>query len=253
VRGILNRDDAQVIFVDTPGLHAPRSPLGEYMVQAARRAIPDSDVLCFVVDASAPPGKMDEEIAKAIRRARKPAILVLNKMDIARNADVHLQQYRELGPWDNEVAVSALTTEGLAGLLDEIIIRLPAGPRLFPAEQTTDLSEREHIAELIREKVLLNTSEEVPHGVAIEVEEWAERGERLYIRAVVNVERDGHKGIIIGERGAMLKKIGAAARYEIERALGRQVYLDLWIKVRKNWRQDPSSLRWLGYDVKKLK
>jgi len=253
VRGILNRDDAQVIFVDTPGLHAPRSPLGEYMVQAARRAIPDSDVLCFVVDASAPPGKMDEEIAEAIKRSRKPAILVLNKIDIARKADVYLQQYRELGPWNNEVAVSALTTDGLSTLLDEITIRLPAGPRLFPAEQTTDLSQREQVAELIREKVLLNTSEEVPHGVAIEVEEWTERGERLYIRAVVNVERDGHKGIIIGERGAMLKKIGAAARYEIERALGRQVYLDLWIKVRKNWRQDPSSLRWLGYDVNKLK
>ena len=253
VRGILNRDDAQVIFVDTPGLHAPRSPLGEYMVQAARRAIPDSDVLCFVVDASAPPGKMDEEIAEAIKRSRKPALLVLNKIDIARKADVHLQQYRELGPWDNEVAVSALTTDGLSTLLDEITIRLPAGPRLFPVEQTTDLSEREQIAELIREKVLLNTSEEVPHGVAIEVEEWAERGQRLYIRAVVNVEREGHKKIIIGERGAMLKKIGAAARYEIERVLERQVYLDLWIKVRKNWRQDPSSLRWLGYDVRKLK
>jgi GTP-binding protein Era len=253
VRGILNRDDAQVIFVDTPGLHTPRSSLGEYMVQAARRAIPDSDVLCLVVDASAPPSAQDQQIAQAVLRARKPAILVLNKMDIARKADVHLQAYRDLGPWDTEVAVSASTTEGVAGLLDEIIQRLPEGPRLFPAEQLTDLSEREQVAEVIREKVLLNTAEEVPHGVAIEVEEWAERGERLYIRATVNVEREGHKGIIIGEGGKMLKKIGAAARYEIERALGRPVYLDLWIKVRKNWRQDPSSLRWLGYDVNKLK
>ncbi|MBV9791974.1 MAG: GTPase Era [Chloroflexi bacterium] len=253
VRGILNRDDAQIIFVDTPGLHTPRSGLGEFMVQAARRAIPDSDVLCFVVDSSEPPSALDKQIAEAIKRARKPAILVLNKIDIGRKADVFLQQYRDIGPWEIEVAVSAKTTDGLTTLLEEIVQRLPEGPRLFPAEQITDISEREQAAELVREKVLLNTSEEVPHGVAVEIEEWAERGERLYIRATVNVERDSHKGIIIGENGKMLKKIGAAARYEIERLLGRQVYLDIWIKVRKDWRRDPSSLRWLGYDIKKLK
>jgi GTPase len=253
VRGMLNRDDAQIIFVDTPGLHTPRSQLGEFMVQAARRAIPDSDVLCFVVDASEPPSALDRQIAEVLKRARKPAILVLNKIDVARKADVFLQQYRELGPWEIEVAVSAKTTDGLSTLLEEIVKRLPEGPRLFPAEQVTDISEREQVAELVREKVLLNTSEEVPHGVAVEIEEWAERGERLYIRATVNVERDSHKGIIIGEGGKMLKKIGAAARYEIERVLGRAVYLDIWIKVRKDWRRDPSSLRWLGYDIKKLK
>jgi GTP-binding protein Era len=253
VRGILNRDDAQVIFVDTPGLHTPRSGLGEFMVQAARRAIPDSDVLCLVVDVTEPPSALDREIAEAIKRAHKPTILVLNKVDVARKADIFLQQYRDLGPWDNEVAVSAKTTDGLPTLLEEIVQRLPEGPRLFPAEQITDISEREQVAELIREKVLLNTSEEVPHGVAVEVEEWAERGERLYIRATVNVERETHKGIVIGEGGKMLKKIGAAARYEIERLLRRPIYLDLWVKVRKDWRRDPSSLRWLGYDIKKLK
>ncbi|HEY0605219.1 MAG TPA: GTPase Era [Herpetosiphonaceae bacterium] len=253
VRGILNRDDAQIIFVDTPGLHTPRSGLGEFMVQSARRAIPDSDVLCFVVDSSEPPSALDKQIAEAIKRARKPAILVLNKIDIGRKADVFLQQYRDIGPWEIEVAVSAKTTDGLSTLLEEIVQRLPEGPRLFPAEQITDISEREQVAELVREKVLLNTSEEVPHGVAVEIEEWAERGERLYIRATVNVERDSHKGIIIGESGKMLKKIGAAARYEIERLLGRPVYLDIWIKVRKDWRRDPSRLRWLGYDIKKLK
>lgn len=253
VRGILNRDDAQVIFVDTPGLHTPRSGLGEYMVQAARRAIPDSDVLCFVVDASEPPGALDERIAESLKRAHKPTILVLNKIDVARKADVFLPQYRDLGPWDQEVAVSAKTTDGLSTLLDEIVQRLPEGPRLFPVEQLTDISEREQVAELVREKVLLNTSEEVPHGVAVEIEEWTRRGERLYIRATVNVERDSHKGILIGEGGQMLKKIGAASRYEIERLLKEPVFLDIWIKVRKDWRRDPSSLRWLGYDVKKLK
>jgi GTP-binding protein Era len=253
VRGILNRDDAQIVFVDTPGLHTPRSGLGEFMVQAARRAIPDSDVLCFVVDASEPPSRLDREIAEAVKRPHKPTILVMNKIDVARKADVFLQQYRDLGPWDYELVVSAKTSEGLPTLLEEIVKRLPEGPRLFPTEQITDISEREQVAELIREKVLLNTSEEVPHGVAVEIEEWAERGERLYIRATVNVERDTHKGIVIGEGGKMLKKIGAAARYEVERVLNQPVYLDIWVKVRKDWRRDPSSLRWLGYDVKNLK
>lgn len=253
VRGILNSPDAQIIFVDTPGLHTPKSGLGEYMVQAARRAIPDSDVLCFVVDASEPPGALDKRIALQIQRSHKPTILVLNKVDIARKADVFLQQYRELGPWTQEVAISAKTTDGLAGLLEEITTLLPEGPRLFPPDQLTDLSEREQVAELIREKVLLNTSEEVPHGVAVEIDEWEQRGPRLYIRATINVEREGHKGIVIGDGGQMLKKIGATARYEIERALKQPVYLDLWVKVRKDWRRDPSSLRWLGYDVGRLK
>ncbi len=252
VRGILNRDDAQVVFIDTPGLHRPKSRLGEYMVEAARRALPDADVVCFVIDASEPPRAEDRRIAGMVKRSRKPAILVLNKVDIAKHADIVLQQYRELGPWDSEVAVSAQRSEGLAGLLDEIIARLPQGPRLFPVDQYTDLSEREQVAELIREKVLLNTQQEVPHGVAVEVEEWEQRGERLYIRATVNVEREGHRAIIIGEQGQMLKKIGSAARFEIERLLDTRIYLDLWVKVRKDWRSDPNSLRWLGYDVKKL-
>ncbi len=252
VRGILNGPDAQVVFIDTPGMHQPRSKLGEFMVEAARRAIPDADVVCLIVDASEPPDEGDRRIAQMVKASRKPAILVLNKVDRARHADVVLQQYRDLGPWDSEVAIAAIKGEGIEALLAEIVARLPEGPRLFPADQLSDIPEREHVAELIREKVLLNTEQEVPHGVAIEIEEWEQRGERLYIRATVNVERDSHKGIIIGGNGQMLKKIGAAARYEIERALNRPVFLDLWVKVRKDWRSDPSSLRWLGYDIKRL-
>jgi GTPase len=252
VRGILNRDDAQVVFIDTPGLHQPRSRLGEYMVEAARRSLPDADVVCFVVDATEPPTAQDRRIAELVKASRKPTILVLNKVDIARHADEVLQQYRDLGPWDTEAAVSGKLNAGMETLLERIIERLPEGPRLFPADQATDLGEREQVAELVREKVLLNTQQEVPHGVAVEVEEWEMRGERLYIRATVNVERDSHKGIIIGEGGQMLRKIGAAARYEIERLLGRPIYLDLWVKVRRDWRSDPTSLRWLGYDIKKL-
>jgi GTP-binding protein Era len=252
VRGILNREDAQVVFIDTPGMHQPKSRLGEYMVESARRSIPDADVVCFIVDATEGPTAQDRRIAEIVKHSHKPTILVLNKVDVAHHADAVLEQYRELGPWESETAVSAKLNAGLETLLERIITYLPEGPRLFPADQVTNLSEREQVAELVREKVLLNTQQEVPHGVAVEVEEWEMRGERLYIRATVNVERESHKGIIIGEGGQMLKKIGAAARYEIERLLNRPIYLDLWIKVRRDWRSDPTSLRWLGYDIKKL-
>jgi GTPase len=225
--------------------------------RATLEEMKDADLLLHVVDASDP--GLDEKVAavesilRDLELENVPTILVLNKIDRARKADVFLRQYQELGPWDHEIAVSATTGEGMGTLLEEIVSRLPESPRLFPADEVTDLSEREQVAELVREKVLLNTQEEVPHGVAIEIEEWAQRGQRLYIRATVNVERDTHKAIIIGDGGRMLKKIGSAARFEIERALNQPVFLDLWVKVRKDWRRDPSSLRWLGYDVRNLK
>lgn len=253
VRGILNRPDAQVIFIDTPGIHEPRHKLGSFMVEVARRAIPNADVLCFMVDISEPPSRLDAQIAKIVKSARQPHILVLNKVDATKRADVHLQEYRALGPWDAEIAISATRGEGLDALLEMIIERLSFGPRYYPEDQVSDQSERELIAELIREKVLLNTQEEVPHGVAVEVEEWEEKERILYIRATISVEKRSHKRIIIGAQGTMLKKIGAAARFEIERVLGRQVFLDLWVKVREGWRQNPNDLRWLGYDVKRFK
>ena len=253
VRGILNAPHAQIVFVDTPGIHKPRHKLGNFMVDVARRVIPNADVLCFVVDISEPPTRADREIAQLVLTSRKPHILVLNKVDATREADTHLQAYRELAPWDMEVAVSAKDRLGLETLLQEIEQRLPMGPRLYPDDQLSDMSEREMAAEMIREKVMLNTDEEIPHSIAVEVEEWDDRGKAIYIRANISVEKDSQKGIIIGAGGSMLRKIGAAARYEIERAIERHVFLDLWVKVRENWRQNPNELRWLGYDVKHFK
>ncbi|HEY1012057.1 MAG TPA: GTPase Era [Herpetosiphonaceae bacterium] len=250
VRGILNGPDAQVVFVDTPGIHQPRHRLGSFMVDVAQRAIPNADVICFVVDISEPPNRADREIAALVMASRQPHILVLNKVDATRLADVNLRRFRELGDWQAEVAVSARDRLGLETLLEEIIQRLPVGPRLYPEDQLSDVSERGLIAEMIREKVMLNTEYEIPHSVAVEVEEWEQREKMLYIRANIAVEKTSQKGIIIGAGGAMLKKIGAAARYEIERALRQPIYLDLWVKVRENWRQKPNELRWLGYDVK---
>jgi GTP-binding protein Era len=247
-RGILNLDHAQIIFVDTPGIHDPRTKLGSFMVEQARRSIPDADVVCFVVDISTPPNRIEQRIADLARRSRAPRILVLNKLDQRpRGGASYLEAYRELGPWDMEVAVSALRRKGLETLVEEIVRRLPAGAPLYPEDQITDQSEREHAAELVREQVLRYIEQEVPHGVAVEVEEWEEKEQAVYIRMTIYVEKDSQKGILIGASGAMLKRIGSGARRGIEQTLGRQVYLDLWVKVRPNWRDDSSSLHWLGY------
>jgi GTP-binding protein Era len=247
-RGILNLEEAQIIFVDTPGIHDPRTKLGSFMVEQARRSIPDADVVCFVVDLSAPPNRTEQRIAELARRSRASRILVLNKLDQRPRGGINfLDAYRALGPWDMEVAVSALRRKGLETLVDELVRRLPAGPPLYPVDQITDQSEREHAAELVREQVLRFIEQEVPHGVAVEVEEWEEKGQAVYIRMTIYVEKDSQKGILIGAAGAMLKRIGSGARRGIEETIGRQVYLELWVKVRPNWRDDSSSLHWLGY------
>jgi len=248
MRGILNRPDGQIIFVDTPGIHDPRTKLGSFMVEQARRSIPDADVVCFVVDISTPPNRIEGRIAALAKRTSAKRILVLNKLDQrTREGQEHLEAYRSLGPWDMEVAISALRQKGLETLVDEIVRRLPVGAPLYPQDQLTDQSEREHAAELVREQVLRYTEQEVPHGVAVEVEEWEDKQQAAYIRMTIYVEKESQKGILIGANGAMLKRIGSAARQTIEAALGRTVYLDLWVKARPNWRDDPSSLHWLGY------
>lgn len=248
IRGILTRPDAQIVFVDTPGIHAPRNRLGAYMVKQARRAIPDADVVCMVVDITRPPGSLDERIAALVRKASARRILVLNKIDLrTKRGSDNLQAYRALAPWDMEVAVSALRGHGLDALVDEIVRLLPEGPPLYPEEQVTDLSEREIAAELVREQVLRYTQHEVPHSVAVEIEEWEEKENVTYLRMTILVERETQKAILIGAGGSMLKKIGSGARQAIEAMLERPIYLDLWVKAREHWRDDPSALRWLGY------
>ncbi len=250
LRGILNRNDAQIIFIDTPGIHQPHHRLGQFMVELAQRAISAADVICFMVDISMAPSRLDEQIARQVRRSRQPKILVLNKVDLPPRDGPHLEKYRALGTWDMEVAVAALKGEGLTTLLEEIVQRLPRSQRLYPTDQIADQSEQHLAAELVREKVLHFTEQEVPHAVAVEVEEWEAKEHATYIRMSINVEKDSQKGILIGAGGSMLKRIGSAARQDIERLIGRSVYLDLWVKVRENWRDDPSSLGWLGYRLK---
>jgi len=261
LRGILTRPDAQIIFVDTPGIHQPRHKLGEFMVETAAKSIPDADVVLFMVDVSEMPTAEDEQIAQLIEEhGQSPVVLVLNKADLLPPDKVqpHSTAYFKLVKHDAWVEceayrnqwmmISATRGDNRDKLLDMVVARLPQGPRYYPADQLTDQTMRFIAAELIREQVLRFVRQEVPHAVAVVVEEWKQRREDLtYIGANIFVEKDSQKGIIIGEGGRMLKRIGRAAREEIERLVGNRVYLELWVKVRAKWRRDEQELRRLGY------
>ena len=282
ILGILTHEDYQVIFVDTPGLHHPRHKLGQTMVATATHAIPDADVVLFLVDVSVPPTEQDRAIAKLIQEqthhsyakgsaaahshikgstathshikgstATASVILVLNKMDLLPpdKVQAHTEAYWKAAPSHQEWMMT-VATEGknLDELLELIVAALPEGPCYYPGDQVTDQTEREIGAELIREQVLRHMRQEIPHAVAVVVEEFKERENGVvYVEANVFVEKDSQKGIIIGKQGQMLRQIGSAARREIERMAGGQVYLDLWVKVRKKWRWDERELRRMGY------
>jgi GTP-binding protein Era len=243
--------DAQIVFVDTPGIHQPHHKLGEYMVETAVRAIPDSDAVLFVVDVSRPPGSEDRLIASILRQqCQVPILLVLNKADllVPDQRVAHAELYRALGEFDDWHLVSALHGDHLDLLMKATIERLPTGPRYYPEEQVTDQQLRFMVAELIREQVLRHLRQEIPYSVAVVVDQFKERSEDMtYISANIFVERETQKGIILGQGGRMIKRIGRDARKQIEALLGTRVYLELWVKVRKRWRKDERELRRMGY------
>jgi GTP-binding protein Era len=255
--GILTRPDAQVIFVDTPGIHKPLHKLGDRMVESATQAASDADVIVFLADVSELPSSEDRQIAELIHRQadERAVILALNKMDRLPPEKVkeHTEAYWSLlegeptVQWD-WMMLSATTGDNRDKLLEMIVARLPEGPQYYPEDQVTDRTEREVVADLIREQVLRFTHQEVPHAVAVVVESWDERRSgTVHIGATIYVERESQKAIIIGKGGAMLKKIGAAARHEIERLIEAKVFLELWVKVRKDWRAKDNDLREMGY------
>jgi GTP-binding protein Era len=249
--GILTRPDAQAIFVDTPGLHLPRTKLGEYMVRMAREAIPDADVVLFLVDITELPSQADREIARLCAELRQgTVILVMNKVDLlpVEKLEEHRAAYMALGEFDAALCVSALLGNERGSLLEAALIKLPYGPRYYPEEQVTDQQERFIAAEIIREQLLRLLEHEVPHSTAVVVEDFKERPNgTTYIAANIYTEKDSQKGIIIGQGGAMLKRVGRDARVALEEFLGHKVFLELWVKVRKNWRHDEQLLRQLGY------
>lgn len=255
--GILTRPDAQVIFLDTPGLHKPQHRLGEFMVDQAQQALPDADAICLVVDGSAAPGPSDRIVAQDIsaRAPQTPVVLAVNKVDLmaASAVEERVAAYRGLLPNATDWAViSALDEAGRADLLGRIVALLPLGPRYYPEDQVTDLQERFIAAEMIREQVLLYTHEEVPHSVAVLVDEFKERPDGLtYVSATIYVERDSQKRIVLGKGGQLIKQIGQGARLQIEELVGGKVYLELWVKVWEQWRKKDSRLRYLGYALPK--
>lgn len=250
ILGVLTRNDVQVVFVDTPGIHRPKHRLGESMVAAAKRALADVDMVVFVADAGAGMGGGDRFIMEMLRGVSRPVVLALNKVDLVAPEAIGdlISRYRQIYGFAAAVPVAALHGRGLDRLLEEIMVRLPRGPFLYPADTLTDRPERFIVAELIREKVLELTREEIPHAVAVEMEEMEKRESGVvYIRAAIYAERDSHKMILVGKEASMLKEIGRRARLEIEELLGARVYLDLWVRVKENWRNRPELLRTFGY------
>ncbi len=251
IRAVLTREDFQIIFIDTPGLHRPRHQLGRSMVRAAQAALQTTDLACFIVEAPFKPGPGDSRIAALLDRAAGPVFLVINKTDLVtpEQLALHSALYRQLFPFTGSFALSALRGEGLAPLLDAAAAELPKGPRYYPPEMVTDQPERFIAAEIIREKIIQLTREEIPHAVAVVIEEITPRQGRdlLDLRAWIYVERDSQVGIIIGKGGRQLKEAGSEARREIEALFGRQVYLDLRVKAKRDWRNRERLLREFGY------
>ncbi len=252
ITGILTRPDAQIVFVDTPGLHTPRGPLGQFMAATAAQALQGVDVVVFVAEATEDPAALEEAPLRALQAVGAPVILALNKVDLV--ADKRwllplMEAYAARHPFREIIPISAADGTNLDRLEAAILGLLPVGPAYYPPGQVTDQPETFFVAETIREKVFLFTRQEVPYATAVRVEELRERegSGRLYIRAVIFVEQPSQKAIVIGAGGALLKRIGQAARAELEAFFGVPVYLDLWVQVRKHWRRDAAALREFGY------
>ena len=247
---ILTQPDAQVVLLDTPGVHKPLSKLGEYMDRSITNTLKEVDAVFFVVDASEKPGPGERFIMERLEKTKKPVILVLNKIDLVTKDALLpiIAAYSKGRDFAAVVPISALDKDNLDALLSEAKKYLPEGPAYYPEDMVTDQPERLIAAELVREKVLSLTRDEVPHSVAVDVDEMTTRAKGdIYIRATIYVERDSQKGIVIGHKGAMLKEIGQLARPDIEMMLGGKVYLDLWVKVRKDWRNRDAILKSLGF------
>ena len=243
-RAVLTREDFQLILVDTPGLHKPHDALGEELNTSALKALEDVDVVAMLIDASQPIGRGDEWVAEQLSRVRSKKICVLSKLDLATE-----KQISALGTWDAMVGLSSATGKNVDAFVEEVVYLLPEGPAWFPADMETDQPIEVVVAEFIREKILRSFHDEVPHAIGVRVEEMEyDRKKDLYrIFAIVYVERDSQKGIIIGKKGAAIKQIGTEARQDLEQLLGCRVFLDLSVKVKKNWRRDANQIRRFGY------
>lgn len=251
LRAILDREDAQIVFVDTPGLHKPQDALGEQVNRSALMALSDVDVVCLVIDASAPVGRGDQWVARHVAANKATRILVVTKADLVDQETVNKQidEASKLADFSDVVVVSALEGFNVSGFADTVSALLPLGPRYFPRGIATDQPLEVMLAEFIREKVLVATHQEVPHAVGVVIDDlnYNEKREITTVSSVIYVERDSQKGIIVGKGGETIKRIGTEARVDLERLLGGHVFLDLNVKVKRDWRRDASQIKRFGY------
>ncbi len=254
IRGVITNKECQLILIDTPGIHKPKTKLGEYMVNVASETIKEVDLVLFLVEANAQPGAQDINIIQQLKQVKTPVFLILNKVDLVSKDKLLaiIDSYSKLMEFKAIIPISALKNDGIDIILKEALDYIPEGPQFFSEDMLTDQPEKVIAAEMIREKVLLNLDDEVPHGVGVEVTSFKEREDGLInIQATIYCEKSSHKGIIIGKQGNMLKKIGSAARYEIERLLDTKIFLELWVKVKPDWRNSDNMLKTLGYKTNK--
>ena len=250
IQGVLTMPGAQIVFLDTPGIHRADTPLNKRLMDAVRAAVEERDLLLLLADAARPIGKDDRQALDLARKCHAPVVLVLNKIDLVKDKALLLpliDQYRAAFEFADYVPVSATKGQGLDELKKVILHHLPEGPEYFPEDHVTDQPERFLAAELIREKILAATRQEVPHSVAVIVDQWEETGRLTRIFATIRVEREGQKAIVIGTKGAMLKRIGTLARHEMERLFGVKIYLDLHVRVQPGWRDKAAFLNALDW------
>ncbi len=250
ILAIYTTDTEQIIFTDTPGIHKPHNKLGEFMVNAANETMRDVDVLLFVVDATRPIQNIEREIAQNVEKCGVPCILVLNKVDKVEKENLlpMIADYSSMHDFQSIVPISAKTGDGVQLLLNDIIDNIEEGPQFYDEDMVTDQPEKQVAAEIIREKMLWLLDKEIPHGIAIEITKMQEKSKITNIYATIFCEKSSHKGIIIGKNGEMLKKIGSLARGDIEKMLDKQVYLELWVKVKNDWRNSDFLIKNFGYN-----
>ena len=249
--GILNRGESQFVFVDTPGLHKARTRLGDYMVNVVKESVSDVDAIMLLVEPIANIGGPEQQLIDRIKTIGCPAVLVINKVDTLEKKEELLeiiQLYSQAHEFQAIVPISARKKEGVDELLNVLEGFIQPGPQLFPADMTSDQPERQMMAEILREKMLLCLDKEIPHGTAVEITRFAERDDEVVeVDATIYCEKSSHKGIIIGKGGAMLKKVSSLARKDMEKFMGTKIFLQTWVKVKENWRDNPSAIHNFGY------
>ncbi|EJH3979949.1 GTPase Era [Staphylococcus pseudintermedius] len=250
IQGVMTQQDAQIVFLDTPGIHKPKHKLGDYMMKVAKNTLSEIDAVMFMVNVNEEIGRGDEYIMEMLKTVKTPVFLVLNKIDLVHPDALmpRIEQYQRYMDFAEIIPISALEGHNVDHFINVLKSYLPEGPQYYPDGQISDHPEQFVVSELIREKILQTTSEEIPHAIGVNVERMTQESEdRVHIEAVIYVERDSQKGIVIGKGGKKLKEVGKRARLDIEHLLGSKVYLDLWVKVQKDWRNKSSFIKQIGY------